>query len=306
MYWNEKPYYSLDYFLKNKFQKKMVKLSLDAGFTCPNRDGTINNHGCIFCSARGSGDFTCNPTKSITEQIKIQKKIMSKKWPDAGYIAYFQAFTNTYAPIETLEQKYEEALSCPDISAIAIATRPDCLDEKILSLLKKISKKVYVWVELGFQTSNESTACLINRGYQNHIFETAVKNLNACHIDVVVHVILGLPYETKNDILSTISYVSGQSVQGIKLHMLHVLKNTPLEKIYLENPFSIFSIEEYVSIVCDCIAMLPDHIVIHRLTGDGPKDSLLAPLWGLKKRELLNMIHKKLKEDNLWQSKNIK
>ena len=306
MYWNEKPYYSLDFFLKNKFHKKMVKLSLDAGFTCPNRDGTISRKGCIFCSTRGSGDFTCNSIKSITEQIKIQKQILSKKWSDAGYIAYFQAFTNTYAPIDILEKKYEEALSAPDISAIAIATRPDCLDENVLALLKKISKKTYVWVELGFQTSNETTASFINRGYKNNIFETAVKNLHAYHIDVVVHMIVGLPYENRNDMLSTITYLSNQPIQGIKIHMLHILKNTPLEKIYLENPFSILSMEDYISIVCECITLLPPHIVIHRLTGDAPKNLLLTPQWSLKKREILNTIHKKLKAENLWQSKNIK
>lgn len=302
MNWDGKPYYALDYYYKQQFGIKMAKLSIDAGFSCPNREGTAS--GCTFCSSRGSGDFTSGSSLSITHQIQQQKQIMSSKWHNCGYIAYFQAFTNTYAPVSILKEKYEEALLCKEIAGLSIATRPDCLPPDVLALLHSFSQKTFLTVELGFQTSNELTAQSICRGYSNAVFLQAVENLHQLKIPIVVHVILGLPYETKEDILSTISFLSHLPIQGIKLHLLHVLQNTPLGESYKNAPFPLFTKEEYVDIVCSCITALPPHIVIHRLTGDAPRHSLIAPLWSLKKREVLNSIHHHMKKNFLYQGKN--
>ncbi|WP_058486582.1 TIGR01212 family radical SAM protein [Defluviitalea phaphyphila] len=303
MKWGNKPYYSLDFYLRQKFGQKVFKISLDGGFTCPNRDGTISEKGCIFCSERGSGDFTPPSHLSITEQFIKGRKLLEKKWPSGKYIAYFQAFTNTYAPIKELRKKYEEALSIPGVVGIAIATRPDCLDNSVLDLLEEINKKTYLWVELGLQSIHETTASLINRGYSLSCFEDAVNNLFKRKIEVVVHLILGLPGENKNDMLDSIKYINNMPIQGIKLHLLHVLKNTPLHSIYKKNPFHILEMKEYVNLVIDCLEILSPSIVIHRITGDGSKNILVAPTWSKNKRAVLNEIHKTFKLRNTWQGK---
>lgn len=303
MYWGNKPYHSLDFYLRQKFGEKVFKVSLDGGFTCPNRDGTLSKKGCIFCSGRGSGDFTPSANLSITDQFIEGRTLLKKKWSSEKYIAYFQAFTNTYGPIEELRTKYEEAIALPGVVGIAIATRPDCLDEAVLDLLDEMNRKTYLWVELGLQTVHETTASFIQRSYPLSNFNEAVRNLSKRNIETVVHLILGLPGENKADMLSSVKYISKQPLQGVKLHLLHILKNTPLEKQYEKNPFPIFTMDEYIDLVIDCLELLPPHMVIHRMTGDGPKALLIAPFWSKNKRAVLNGIHKRLKERNTWQGK---
>ncbi len=301
MQWREKRYYSLNYFLREKFNCKVFKISLDGGFSCPNRDGTISTGGCAFCSERGSGDFAGNRCFPIKDQFKDIKKIMNKKWKDGKYIAYFQAYTNTYAPIGELKQKYEEAISEENVVGLAIATRPDCLSEEVLELLEELNKKVYTWVELGLQTSNENTAIKINRGYKLKIFEESVKNLRKRNIDVVTHVIFGLPGETKEDMLNTVKYVCDQDIQGVKYHLLHLMKNTPLVEFYNRGELKFLECEEYIDIISSAIAITRTNIVIHRLTGDAPRDLLIGPTWSLKKWEVLNAIDNTLEEKGIYQ-----
>jgi len=303
MNWGDKRYYSLNYYLREKFKCKVYKISLDAGFSCPNRDGKINTGGCIFCSERGSGDYAGNSELSIHSQFENIKKIMAKKWKEGKYIAYFQAYTNTYAPLHVLRQKYEEAIKEEDVVALAIATRPDCLSEEILDLLEELNKKVYVWVELGLQTINESTALLINRGYLTGVFDSALKNLRERGIDVVCHVIFGLPGESHEDMLSTVKYLSKKDIQGIKFHLLHLMKNTPMVELYNKGGLKFMEQEEYVELICKAITILPPDIVVHRLTGDAPRSLLIGPLWSLKKWEILNSIDYLLKSKNLYQGR---
>lgn len=302
--WNSKRYHSLNYFLREKFGEKVFKISLDAGFSCPNRDGTISKGGCFFCSERGSGDFAGDRCFSITKQFENIKTMMNKKWKDGKYIAYFQAYTNTYAPIEVLRAKYEEAVTQDDVVGLAIATRPDCLKDEVLDLLEEYSKKVYTWVELGLQTFKDDTAKLINRGYKLEVFEEAVKKLRERNIDVVVHVIFGLPGESREDMLNTIEYLSQMDVQGIKLHLLHLMKNTPLEILYNKGMLKLLEMEEYLELITTAITMLPEEIVVHRLTGDAPRELLIGPIWSLRKWEVLNAIDKKLQDEDLYQGKN--
>lgn len=302
--WNGKRYHSLNYFLREKFGEKVFKISLDAGFSCPNRDGTISKGGCVFCSERGSGDFAGDRCFSITKQFEDIKAMMNKKWKDGKYIAYFQAYTNTYAPIDVLKAKYEEAVTQDDVVGLAIATRPDCLKDEVLNLLEEYSKKVYTWVELGLQTSKDDTAKLINRGYKLEVFEEAVKKLRERNIDVVVHVIFGLPGESREDMLNTIEYLSQMDVQGIKLHLLHLMKNTPLEILYNKGMLKLLEMEEYLELITTAITMLPEEIVVHRLTGDAPRELLIGPIWSLRKWEVLNAIDKKLQDEDLYQGKN--
>lgn len=303
MNWDGIAYHSLNYHLRKKFNEKVFKISLDGGFTCPNRDGSISDNGCIFCSGRGSGDFIPAADLSLFEQFMKGKELLEKKWSAGKYIAYFQAFTNTYAPVDILRKKYEEALSFPGVVGLAIATRPDCLGHDVLDLLDEINKKTYLWVELGLQTIHEKTASLIHRGYSLSCFNEAVYNLNERKIESVVHLILGLPGENKEDMLSSVKYISMQPVQGVKLHLLHILKNTPLYQMYLKNPFKVLEKDEYIDLIIDCLELLPPDMVIHRLTGDGSKDLLIAPLWSKNKKAVLNGIHKRLKERNTWQGK---
>lgn len=297
-------YYSANKFFKEKFKSKIIKIAVDGGFTCPNRDGTLDFSGCIFCSEKGSGDFSGNRADSITKQFEYMKNKMSNKWSSGKYLIYFQAFTNTYAPIEELKRKYYEAISLKDVVGISIATRPDCINTEIAELLNEINKTKYVLVELGFQTSNEKSVQLINRRYENIVFDNAVKILKSYNIDVISHIIIGIPYENKTDIINSVKYVSDRNINGIKLQLLHVLRNTKLETMYKENPFKIFSLEEYADLIVSCIEIIPKNIVIHRITGDGSKDLLIAPLWSLNKKNVLNTISREFKLRNTYQGKN--
>ena len=274
--------------------------------TCPNRDGTLDTRGCIFCSAGGSGDFAASARLSITNQIEEAKTLIAhkvKKIPNTPqYIAYFQAFTNTYAPVPYLREIFTEALRHPDIAVLSIATRPDCLSAEVLALLDELNQVKPIWVELGLQTIHEDTAKRIRRGYPLSSYDTAVKNLRNIHIDVIVHLIIGLPYESKEDILRSIDYINDSGIQGIKLQLLHVLKNTDLEA-YLDS-MHILTLDEYVTILVECLEHLDQDIVIHRITGDGPGDLLLAPLWSTNKKLVLNTIQHAMKTLDSWQGKN--
>lgn len=303
MRWGEKRYYSLDYYLKTSYGKKLYKISLDGGMTCPNRDGTLDTRGCIFCSRGGSGDFAEARTQSVTEQIESGKQQTARKYDGSSFIAYFQAYTNTYAPLEYLEQIFTEAISHPDIQILSIATRPDCLSAEILDLLERLSHIKPVWVELGLQTMHADSAKYIRRGYDLPVFEAAVTELRKRQIDVIVHTILYLPGETTRDMLQTIRYLNSQDIQGIKLQLLHVLKDTDLADRYLADPFPVPNPEEYYELLGACISHLRPDIVIHRLTGDGPKDLLIAPLWTRNKRQVLNQFHSYLKTHDIWQGK---
>ena len=289
----------LNNYLKNIYGEKIYKLSLNAGLTCPNRDGRIDTRGCIFCSKGGSGDFAASPTLTITEQIEQAKELVAKKVIRGKYIAYFQAYTNTYGPYDKLKSMYYEAINHPDIVAISIATRPDCIDEKISQLLLELNTIKPVYVELGLQTSNEASARFIRRGYDNKCFANAISLLNG--LNIVVHVIIGLPNEEKSDIINTIQYVNSFPIHGIKLQLLHVLKDTDLYEYYLINPFHILSLEEYCDILLECIRHLRSDIVIHRLTGDGPKKLLVEPMYSANKKMVLNYINKRLKDEDVTQ-----
>lgn len=302
--WNGKRYHSLNYFLRNKFNEKIYKISLDGGFTCPNRDGKVAKGGCTFCSARGSGDYAGSRILSINEQFADRKKMMEKKWKDGKYIAYFQAYTNTYAPVEELRQKYEEAISQENVVALSIATRPDCLDDDVVDLLEEISKKTYLWVELGLQTVNDESARNFNRGYDFEVFKEGIKKLQDRNIEVVVHTIFGLPGETKEDMLKTVDYVAHSGAQGIKFHLLHLMKGTQMVKQYESGELQLISQEDYIDLICKGIAMLPQEMVVHRLTGDAPRESLIGPMWSLKKWEVLNSIDKALEDNDIYQGKN--
>ena len=288
MKWGEKPYHSLDYMLRERFGEKVYKVTLNGGMSCPNRDGKLGTRGCIFCSAGGSGDFAADSSLSITEQIDRQISILSAKRPIHKYIAYFQAFTNTYAPVEYLEKIFTEALSHPGIAALSIGTRPDCLGKDVVTLLSRLNRQKPVWVELGLQTIHEKTAAYIRRGYPLSCFEDAVKRLRSEDIEVIVHTILGLPGESTQDILNTMEYLNHQDIQGIKLQLLHVLRGTDLASDYEKGLFCTYERDEYISLVIRCLEHLRPDMVIHRITGDGPKDLLISPLWASRKREVLN------------------
>lgn len=294
-------YNTLNSYLKERFGRKIYKLALSGNFTCPNRDGKISSNGCIFCSNGGSGDFAADRQLSIFEQIESAKEKVSSKITDGKYIAYFQSFTNTYGDINYMKQIFTEAISHPDIVALSIGTRPDCLPTEVLDLLEELNKIKPVWIELGLQTIHEHTATHINRGYELSIFNQAVDNLNKLNIDVIVHLIIGLPGESKKDMLESINYISHMNIAGVKLQLLHVLKNTPLAKEYLLGKFEVLSMEEYVDIIAECINYLPPNIVIHRITGDGPKSILIAPQWSGNKKVVLNYINKRFNELNVVQ-----
>ena len=304
--WNGKRYHSLNYFLRNKFGEKIYKISLDGGFTCPNRDGKVAKGGCTFCSARGSGDFAGSRILSITEQFEDRKEMMEKKWKDGKYIAYFQAYTNTYAPVEELRRKYEEALAQKNVIALSIGTRPDCLDDDVLDYLEEVNKKTYLWVELGLQTINDKTAHNFNRGYDFETFYSSLKKLQERGIEVVVHTIFGLPGETKDDMLKTVDYVAHSGAQGVKFHLLHLMKGTKMVEQYESGELQLLSREDYIDLICKSVAMIPEDMVVHRLTGDAPRQSLIGPMWSLKKWEVLNDIDKALVDNNIWQGKDFK
>lgn len=289
-------YLSFNKYLKDKFGQKVYKISLDGGFTCPNRDGKTGTRGCIFCSKGGSGDFAESREMSITEQIENGKKRVEKKIKSGKYIAYFQAFTNTYAPVEILRQKYQEAINHPDIVALSIATRPDCLGDDVLRLLDEMNKIKPVFVELGLQTIHQKSAKYIRRGYDLSVYDKAVRDLKKVGVNVVVHVILGLPNESENDMLETVKYVCESGANGIKLQLLHVIDGTDLAKDYEKGLFKTLEFDEYINLIVKCVKIIPKDIVIHRLTGDGAKKDLIAPLWSADKKRVLNAINKALME----------
>lgn len=301
--WGEKRYYSLDYYLKETYGKKLYKIALDGGMTCPNRDGTLGYGGCIFCSAGGSGDFAGNRNLSIAGQLASGRKLLADKYRGDGYIAYFQAYTGTYGPLPHLRRVYTEAIQYPGVDILSIATRPDCLPPDVLSLLAELSRRKPVWIELGLQTIHQESADFIRRGYELPVFEQAVKNLRSIGISVIVHVILGLPSEDTASALATIDYLNSLDIQGIKLSLLHVLKGTDLAAYYLRESFPILTLEEYLVLLGNCISRLRPNIVIHRLTGDGPKSLLIEPQWTVRKRFVLNQIQSYLKSHDIWQGR---
>lgn len=293
-------YNSLNNYLRNKFGKKVYKISIDGGFTCPNRDGKISTGGCIFCSAKGSGDFATSKSLSITQQIEQGKERVRSKTKDNSFIAYFQAFTNTYAPIDVLESKFTEAINHKDIVALSVATRPDCVDDNVLKLLEKLNKIKPVWVELGLQTIKESSVDYIRRGYENSVYVNTATKLRNIGIEVITHIILGLPNENKLDMLRSVDFVCKYS-DGIKLQLLHILKGTDLLKDYEDGKFNALTMEQYIDILCDAVSIIPKNVVIHRLTGDGDKKILVAPLWSGNKKVVLNTINKTFEERNIIQ-----
>lgn len=294
---------SLNDDLRERFGEKLYKLTLNGGCTCPNRDGTLGTRGCIFCSEGGSGEFAASPQLSIQEQIEDGKRRLAGKRPVKKYIAYFQAYTNTYAPVEHLRRVFTEAISCPEIAVLSIATRPDCLGEEVLELLEELNRRKPVWVELGLQTIHEKTASFIRRGYPLPVFDRAVKELEARGIEIIVHTILGLPGETADMMLDTMRYVNSTPAAGIKLQLLHILKHTDLADYYQHTGFHILTMNEYVGLVIRCLEVCRPDLVIHRLTGDGPKDLLIAPEWSQAKRQVLNTIQKELKRRNTFQGR---
>lgn len=306
MDWNGKPYHSLDFYLRNCFGEKLYKLALDGGMTCPNRDGTLGTGGCVFCSQGGSGDFAQKQSVSVYKQIESAKARLAGKF-NGRYIAYFQSFTNTYAPVSYLEPLFMEAISHPDIAVLSIATRPDCLPEDILSLLSRLSQIKPVWVELGLQTIHSRTAAFIGRGYDLGCFEKSCFKLKSLDIPVIIHVILGLPGETRDMMLGTVNYLAAFSpaLDGIKLQLLHILKGTRLAQIYQANPFPVLSMEDYIDLIIDCIELLPQEMVVHRITGDGPKSLLIAPMWSANKKLVLNSLARRFKERASYQGKGL-
>ncbi|MBR3898003.1 MAG: TIGR01212 family radical SAM protein [Bacilli bacterium] len=301
-----KHYHTLDYFYKQKFKTKVCKISLNAGFTCPNIDGNKGYNGCIYCSKSGSGEFGGNPKEDLIKQFNTVKKIMDNKWPNSKYIGYFQARTNTYAPLNILKEKYETILNLPNVVGLSIATRPDAITDECIEYLKELNKKTFITVELGLQTIHEKTSKLINRCHNLKCFEDTLKKLKDANIFTVVHIINGLPYETKEMMIETVKYLNDQNIDGIKIHMLLVLKDTPLEKYYKNNKFHILTKDEYVDIVTEQLKYLNPKIVIQRLTADPPKDDLIEPKWTIKKIDVLNSIDKKMKRDNIYQGEKIK
>ncbi len=293
------PYRTLNSYLRQRFGCKVYKLGLDGGMTCPNRDGTCGTGGCIFCD--GAGAFAAKNTDSVFTQLSQAKKLVASKAPNAKYIAYFQAFTNTYAPVSVLEPLFTQAMEPDEIVAVSIATRPDCLPPDVLDLLSRLNKRKPVWVELGLQTIHPQTANYIRRGYDLACFDSAISALKARNLEVIVHMILGLPGETEEMMVETARYIGHSGADGIKLHLLHVLEGTDLAKDYMAGKFSTLTLPQYLHLLQRCLAQLPPQMVIHRLTGDGPKRTLLAPLWSTNKKLVLNAIATAFQENNLVQ-----
>ncbi len=300
---SNKRYYTLDYFYKHKFNSKVFKVSLNAGFSCPNKDGTKGYGGCIYCSKLGSGDYAGDKNESLIEQFNKVKEIMSHKWPNSKYIAYFQANTNTYAPVEILREKYESVMYLENVVGLNIATRPDAISDECLNYLEELNKKTYLTIELGLQTIHEETSKLINRGHDLKCFNDMLKKLRDRNINVVVHIINGLPYETKEMMLETARYLSSLDIQGIKIHMLHILSGTALANLYEKEHFHVLTREEYVDIVCSQLELLREDIVIHRITGDPNPDDLIEPKWLIKKFGVLNEIDKEMVKRDSYQGK---
>lgn len=302
---DNKRYHTLNYHLKKKYNGKVVKISLNAGFTCPNIDGKVGYGGCIYCSKSGSGEFGGDKRKSLTEQFYDVKKVIDKKWPNSKYIAYFQAHTNTYAPLEVLKEKYEEVLKIPNVIGIAIATRADSISDSVLDYLSELNNRTNLTIELGLQTIHEETSKLINRCHTLEQFDTMVNKLKSRNIEVVVHIINGLPYETKDMMVETVKYLNNIGIDGIKIHMLNIIKDTPMEKLYLEKKFHILSKEEYIDIVTTQLEYLNPRIVVHRITSDPDPKELVEPKWLIKKFCVLNDIDKYMSKNDIYQGKKL-
>ncbi len=303
---DNKRYHTLNYYYKTRYNSKVFKVSLNGGFSCPNKDGISGYGGCIFCSNAGSGDFAGNPTKSLTEQFYAVRNVMLKKWPQAKYIGYFQANTNTYAPVEELKEKYEEILKIDNVVGLNIATRSDAISSEVYDYLEELNRKTDLTVEIGLQSMHDETLKLINRGHDLKNFEDCIKELKRRNIKVVVHIINGLPYETKTMMIDTAKYLNTLKIDGIKIHMLHIIKGTRLAKMYEEKHFHVLTKEEYIDIVIEQLENLNEDIVIHRITGDPVKEDLIEPQWLLKKFCVLNDIDKEMVRRNTYQGKNIK
>lgn len=302
---SNKRYHTLDYFYKHKFNSKVFKVSLNAGFTCPNIDGTVGYGGCIYCSKLGSGDYAGEKEKDLITQFNEVKEMLLKKWPNAKYIGYFQANTNTYAPIAVLKEKYETILKLENVIGLNIATRPDSITKECLVYLEELSKKTYLTIELGLQTIHEKTSKLINRCHSLECFTDMVEKLRTRNINVVVHIINGLPYETKEDMLETVKFLNKLDIQGIKIHMLHILKDTALNNLYQKEKFHVLTRNEYIDIVCDQLELLREEIVINRITGDPKIDDLVEPDWLIKKFGVLNEIDKEMARRDSYQGSKI-
>ncbi len=306
LFTDEKHYLTLNNYLKSIYHEKVFKISLNGNFSCPNRDGKLSTKGCLFCSSKASGDFAGEKTDSISTQFdKIRTKI-EQKWPNGSYIAYFQANTNTYGTVDELKQRFSQIIDNgkllnDKIKILSIATRPDCLNDEIYQYLDELSKQIPLWIELGFQTSNEKTANFINRGYQNIVLTEAITKLKQLQIKVIVHIINGLPGDTKEDMLNTINFLNNLNIDGIKIHMLHIIKDSPLGKMYQEAPFPLLSLEEYVDITITQLRLLNPMTVIHRITGDADQNQLIAPLWTTKKFVVMNEIDKLMRKNNYYQ-----
>ena len=298
---NNKRYHTLDYHYKKLFNEKIIKVSLNAGFSCPH----LKSGGCIYCSKIGSGEYAGDIKDDLVTQFNKVKKVMNKKWPTGKYIGYFQARTNTYAPLNVLKEKYETILKIDNVIGLAIATRPDSITDECLEYLSELNKRTYLTIELGLQTIHEKTAKLINRGHDLKCFTKMVKKLREKNIDVVVHIINGLPFETKEMMIETVKYLNDLDIQGIKIHMLQILKDTKLEKLYQEAPFKLLTKEEYIEIVCEQLQYLNDEIVIHRLTGDPKPEDLIAPNWVIKKIDVLNGIDKYMAKNDIIQGQKV-
>ncbi|MGL4522409.1 MAG: TIGR01212 family radical SAM protein, partial [Bacilli bacterium] len=298
---NNKRYYTLNEHLRAEFGQKVFKVSIDAGFDCPNRDGTVAYGGCTFCSAAGSGDFAGNKTDDVITQFHAIKTKMHEKWPDAVYLGYFQAFTNTHAPVEKLKEVFEPILAQEGVVGLSIATRPDCLPDDVVEYLADLNKRTYLWVELGLQTVHERTALLINRAHDYQMYVEGVEKLRKHNIRICSHVINGLPLETPEMMMETVTEVAKLDIQGIKIHLLHLLKGTPMVKQYEKGQLEFMSLQEYVSLVCDQIELIPSDVVIHRITGDGPADIMIGPMWSLNKWEVLNAIDDELARRGTYQ-----
>lgn len=296
-------YHTWNYYLRNTFGEKVFKVSINAGFTCPNIDGKVSFGGCTYCSKEGSGDFAGNPKDHLLKQFDDITKMMHKKWPNAKYIGYFQAFTNTYAPVDVLKEKYETILELDDVIGLSISTRPDCLEDDVVEYLGELNERTNLWVELGLQTIHDSTSKLINRGHDYDEFLKGLEKLKSKNIKVIVHIINGLPGEDYNMMMETAKAVANMGVDGIKIHLLHVIKDTPMEKMLEKGMLTLMSQEEYINLVCDQLEILPETMIVHRLTGDGKRDELVGPLWSLKKWEVLNAIDDRLKERNTYQGR---
>lgn len=298
---DNKRYHTWNYYLKNTFGEKVFKVSINAGFTCPNIDGTITSGGCTYCSKEGSGDFAGNPKDNLVKQFYDIKEMMHKKWQNAKYIGYFQAYTNTYAPLEVLKEKYETILELDDVIGLSISTRPDCLEDDVVEYMGQLNKRTNLWVELGLQTIHDSTSKIINRGHDYNTFLEGLEKLKSKNIKTVVHIINGLPGEDYEMMMETARAVSKMDVDGIKIHLLHVIKGTPMEKMLEKGMMKLMTQDEYVNLVCDQLEILPENMIVHRLTGDGKRDELVGPLWSLKKWEVLNQIDDTLKARNSYQ-----